>query len=121
MKPKTESPSAAPITFKIGIMLPPSEPGTMSRHIPAGAPSPFTSVDEVPRHLRQHIGLPPEPNYDVEGFRRETEMIQEQLGGQMSKSLKAALASMDNESAERARARASAVIRNPHPKGLYDE
>jgi hypothetical protein len=38
----------------------------------------------------------------------------------MSKSLKAALASMDNESAERARARASAVIRNPNPKGLYD-
>ena len=92
----------------------------MSRLIPAGSPSPFTSVDQVPPQLRQHIGEPPEPNYDMEGFRRETELIQEQLGGQMSKSLKAALDSMDNESAERARARASAVIRNENPKGLYE-
>ena len=82
--------------------------------------APFTSVDEVPERLRQYIGEPPEPNFDVEGFRRETEIFQESLGGQMSKSLKAALASMDNESAERAKARASAVIRNEHPKGLYD-
>ena len=121
MKAKTESPSAAPITFRIGIMLPPEGEGQMSKLVPAGEPSPFHSVDEVPEHLRQYIGSPPETNFDVEGFRRETEIIQESLGGQMSKSLKAALASMDNESAERAKARASAVIRNENPKGLYDD
>jgi hypothetical protein len=117
MKSKTpESLSAEPIVFKIGIMLPPEGEGQMSRLIPAGSPSPFTSVDEVPEHLRQHIGSPPEPNYDVEAFRRTTELINEQSGGEMSESLKATLASMDNESAERARARASAVIRIPNPK-----
>ena len=40
----------------------------------------------------------------------------------MSKSLKAALASMDNEvRASERKARATAVIRNEHPKGLYDD
>lgn len=120
MKSKIESPSAKPITFKIGIMLPAEGEGQMSKLVPAGAPSPFTSVDEVPRHLRQYIGSPPGPNFDVEAFRRETEMINEQSGGPMSKSLKAAVEAIDNEAYERAKARANAVIRNEHPKELYD-
>jgi hypothetical protein len=120
MKSKTaESPSAEPIVFKIGIMFPPEGEGQMSRLIPAGSPSPFTSVDEVPEHLRQHIGSPPEPNYDVEAFRRTTESLNS--GGEMSESVRSALASIDDEAHARAQARAAAVIVNPNPKGLYDD
>ena len=69
MKSKAgESPSAEPIVFKIGIMLPASEPGQMSRLVPAGSPSPFTSEAQVPEHLRQYIGSPPKENYDVASF-----------------------------------------------------
>ena len=119
MKSKTAKPPSA-IVFKIGIMLPASEPGTMSKLVPAGSPSPFTSVDEVPEHLRQYIGEPPGPNYDAEAFRRTTELINEQSGGEMSESLRSALASIDDEAHARAQARAAAVIRNENPKGLYD-
>ena len=107
--------------FKIGIMFPPEGEGQMSRLIPDGSPSPFTSVDEVPAHLRQFIGEPPKENYDVAGFRRTIELINEQSGGEMSESVRSALASIDDEAHARAQARAAAVIRNENPKGLYDD
>jgi hypothetical protein len=122
MKSKTaESPSAEPIVFKIGIMLPAEGEGQMSRLIPAGSPSPFTSEDQVPERLRQYIGEPPKENYDVASFRRTTELINEQSGGEMSESVRSALASIDDEIHARAQARAAAVIRNENPKGLYDD
>jgi hypothetical protein len=118
MKSKAPEP---PIVFKIGIMLPPEGEGQMSRLVPAGSPSPFASVDEVPERLRQYIGEPPKENYDVASFRRTTELINEQSGGEMSESVRSALASIDDEAHARAQARAAAVIRNEHPRGLYDD
>ena len=118
MKSKAPEP---PIVFKIGIMLPPESEGQMSKIVPAGAASPYHSLDEVPQHLRQYIGEPPKENYDVASFRRTTELINEQSGGEMSESVRSALASIDDEVHARAQARAAAVIVNPNPKGLYDD
>ena len=89
--------------------------------IAAGVRADRRALDEVPEHLRQFIGEPPKENYDVASFRRTTELINEQSGGEMSESVRSALASIDDEVHARAQARAAAVIRNENPKGLYDD
>ena len=45
---KSKAPEPGPIVFKIGIMLPPESEGQMSKIVPAGAASPYHSLDEVP-------------------------------------------------------------------------
>ena len=100
-------------------MLPPTTPGEMSRLYPAGTPSPWTNVSDVPAHLREFIGTPPKPNFDVELFRAETQMIQDGLAP-TSETVRAALQHIDDEIYETAKAGAAAVIHNETPKGTYD-
>ena len=118
MKQKTENPPS--ITFACDIMLPPSIPGEMSQLFAAGTPSPWNRVEDVPPHLREHIGMPPQPNYNIENFRAETRMIQEALEPE-NEAVRRALENIDNEAFETAKARTETVIRNPTPKGVYDE
>jgi hypothetical protein len=118
MKQKTENP--APITFSIGIMLPPAAPGEMSRLYPAGTATPWTNVSDVPPHLRALVGTPPKPNFDVEAFRAETEQIQAALAPE-NEAVRRALENINDEAHERAVAIAAAVVHNPAPKGVYDE
>jgi hypothetical protein len=117
MKQKTENPP--PLTFSIGVMLPPAAPGEMSRLYPAGTASPWHRLEDVPPHLREHIGTPSQPNYNVENFRAETRMIQESLEPENA-AVRAALQNIDNEIYETAKARTETVIHNPAPKGTYD-
>jgi hypothetical protein len=109
----------APITFQIGIMLPPTTPGEMSRLYPAGTATPWTNVSDVPPNLREFIGTPPEPNFDVEAFRRETKTIQSALEPE-SETVRAALQNIDDEAYRAAKSRAEAVIHNETPRGTYD-
>ena len=108
-----------PITFACDIMLPPAAPGEMSRLYPAGTPSPWTNVSDVPTHLREFIGVPPKPNFDVEAFRAETTMLQQGLEPE-NETVRAVLENIDDEAYETAKARAANVIVNENPKGTYD-
>jgi hypothetical protein len=59
MKTKTSStPDAPAIVFKTNVMIPASEPGTMSTIITAGEPSPWHRIEDVPSTLRDLVGKP---------------------------------------------------------------
>ena len=74
----------SPITFRTNILtdVDPNRPLASDhgrRFIPAGQPSPYHLVDEVPPALRPFIGLPPEPQ-DLSHLQAEWDAVDEALG-----------------------------------------
>jgi hypothetical protein len=116
---KQANPPPAPITFACDIMTPPVEPGGMSQITRAGTASPWRRIEDVPPNLREHIGEPPQPNFNVENFRAETRLIQETLEPE-NETVRAILGNINDEAHARATALAATVIVNESPKGTYD-
>jgi hypothetical protein len=70
------------IVFKEAVMLSPERPGEMSRIVPAGEPSPYTSLDQVPENLRSLVGQPSDelpPNNEMQYFVPREQLAAERI------------------------------------------
>jgi hypothetical protein len=93
-------------------MLAPDENSATSRPIPAGEPTPFDDLSEVPETLKPFVGTPPPPLVDQGNFERETAMIQRALGN-LDDNVREALQERDDEAFKVAQARSMIIPLQP--------